>query len=89
MSYRSQSRQGITWQHNSILSTILAQLHIIISKNATTRIKIYADLSGWTIGGGTTSPNVLTTSQHPDLVIVENVDETKKKDSCDGIRYSY
>ena len=66
--YSSQGR--FTWRHNSILSLILAQLHDI-SKSATTAIKIYANLSGWTIGGGTISSNVLTTSQHPDLVLVD------------------
>ena len=73
MSYSSQSRQ-VSWRHNSILSSILAQFHDIISKSASTGIKIYADLSGWTIGGGTIPPNILTTSQRPDPVIV---DETK------------
>ena len=41
-----------------MLSTILAQLYDIISKSATSGIKICADLSGWTIGWGTIPPTL-------------------------------
>jgi len=43
-----------------------------ISQNIISGIKIYADISGYTIGGGTIPPNILTTSQRPDLVIINN-----------------
>ena len=35
-------------------------------------MKHYADILGWSINGGTIPPNILPTSQRPDLVIVNN-----------------
>ena len=64
-----------TWRHNSVLSTILSGLHDVLSNHSKTTIKVYADLAGSNIAGGTIPPNVLVTSQRPDLVLI---DEAKK-----------
>lgn len=60
-----------TWRHNSVLSIILSRLHDVISDHSSHGIQIFADISSWTVGGGTIPPNVLATSQRPDLVLVD------------------
>jgi hypothetical protein len=59
-----------TWRHNSILSTIVNHLKNKLPDDAA--IKIYADIPGWLINGSTVPPNILPTSQRPDLVIVDS-----------------
>jgi hypothetical protein len=59
-----------TWRHNSILATIVN--HLKDNFPADTAVKLYADIPGWSINGGTVPPNILPTSQRPDLVIVDN-----------------
>ena len=59
-----------TWRHNSILATIVKHLKDNIPDN--TSVKLYADIPGWSINSGTIPPNILLTSQRPDLVIVNN-----------------
>ena len=60
-----------TWRHNSVLYSIVTHLSKAISDN--TNLKIYSDLSGMSIGGGTIPPNVLPTSQRPDLVLIDDI----------------
>ena len=56
----------LTWRHNSILSYLVSNLNA----NGDDTVKIYADLPGSQICGGTLPPNIITTSSKPDLVII-------------------
>ena len=50
------------------LHNFIALIHVNISK-------IYADLPGHTVTGGTLPPNIVPTAQRPDIIIINN---TKK-----------
>ena len=64
-------RQGrLTWRHDGIINFIATA----INRN---KYKIYADIEGFrTNAGGTIPPEVLITTDRPDLVIVD--EKTKK-----------
>ena len=53
------------WRHNNILRYMFKTF-----KENLTNGQIYTDLEGYSIAGGTIPPHILTTSQRPDLVII-------------------
>ncbi len=69
MCHTALNQGRFTWRHNSVLSMFLSRLQDVI-QNSIQGIEIFADISGWTVGGGTIPPNILTTSQRPDLVLI-------------------
>ena len=56
------------WRHNSVL----AYLYEEMMKSKPVDVKIYADLEGASINGGTVPPDIMVTTQRPDMVIVKN-----------------
>ena len=64
----SLEQSRFTWRHNSILSYLTNEL-VKLNRN---NCAIYADIPGHTITGGTVPPNILPTSQRPDLVLINN-----------------
>ena len=62
-------QQGrFTYRHNSILSCIVRRLQFGAESN-NIHIKLYADLSGLTINGGTIPASIIPTSEKPDICI--------------------
>ena len=57
-----------TWRHNSILSHLTKEL---TQANVGGDWTIYADIPGFTLNGGTIPPDVLVTSERPDLVFLD------------------
>ena len=56
-----------TWRHNSVLQYMAKTLSDFnIPEN-----KVYADLPGWMINNSTIPQHIITSSQRPDLVIVD------------------
>ena len=55
------------WRYNGVLTYLYQELRDKKPETA----EIYADLEGAKIGGGTIPPNIVTTAQRPDLVIVD------------------
>ena len=53
-----------TYRHNKVLQAITSQL----DQN---RFRFYSDIQGQTIGGGTIPPDILVTSEKPDIVIID------------------
>ena len=43
----------------------------IVDKIDTNRFKVYSDIEGFTIGGGTIPPDILVTAEKPDLVMID------------------
>jgi hypothetical protein len=56
-----------TWRHDSVLSHMTSELKKGLKGDAT----IYADLPEHSFNGGTIPPDILTTAQRPDIVIIE------------------
>ena len=54
-----------TWRHNSILRAFINRI-----KPTDTSFKLYADIEGYTIAGGSIPPHILATNQRPDIVLV-------------------
>ena len=55
-----------TYRHNKVLQVITSQL----DQN---RFRFYSDIQGQTVGGGTIPPDILVTSEKPDIVIIDSV----------------
>ena len=55
------------WRHNGVLTYLFQELKDKKPETA----EIYADLEGAKISGGTIPPNIVTTAQRPDLVIID------------------
>ena len=66
-----------TWRHNSILQAILHT----IKDNGSGDFKVYADIQGNTVAGGTLPPHIVISTQRPDLVVIW--EETKKILVCE------
>ena len=66
-----------TLRHNSILQAIL---HTIKDKGSGD-FKVYADIQGNTVAGGTLPPHIVISTQRPDLVVIW--EETKKILVCE------
>ena len=56
------------WRHNGVL----AYLYKVLLEKKPITMEIYADIDGAKVNGGTIPPNIVTTTQRPDLVIVDN-----------------
>ena len=56
------------WRHNSVL----AYLYQVMSESKSAGVKIYADIDGAKISGGTVPPDIMVTPQRPDMVIINN-----------------
>ena len=57
-----------TWRHNNILRIILKNI-----KNASNNtIKVYADIEGESINGGTIPPNIIPTQHKPDICYIDS-----------------
>ena len=56
------------WRHNSVL----AYLYQVMMESKPDGIKIYADIEGAKINGGTVPPDIMITPQRPDMVIIKN-----------------
>ena len=56
------------WRHNGVL----AFLYKVLTDNKPENMKIYADIEGAKVNGGTIPPEIVTTVQRPDLVIIDN-----------------
>ena len=54
------------WRHNGVLS----YLYNTLREAKPNGITVYADLDGARVGGGTVQPDIMVTTQRPDLVIV-------------------
>ncbi len=66
-------QQGrLTWRHNSILNYLAATLKQHKPENT----EILADLPDHSVNGSTVPPDILCTSQRPDLVLLDR--QTKK-----------
>ena len=65
---KSLDKGHFTWRHNSILSHLAKEL---IEANTGGVWTVYADISGLTLNGETIPPNVLVTSERPDLVFLD------------------
>lgn len=66
-------QQGrLTWRHNSILSHLTKTLKAHNPQN----IEILADIPGHTLNGSTVPPDILCTSQRPDLVLVDRTSKS-------------
>jgi hypothetical protein len=61
-----------TWRHNSVLSHFTEEL----TKSKADNIQIYADIPNKTMNGATVPPDVLVTTQRPDLVILDREAKT-------------
>jgi hypothetical protein len=61
-----------TWRHNSVLSHFTQELQ----KSKPSHIEIYADIPNKTLNGATIPPDVLVTTQRPDLVILDRAAKT-------------
>ena len=55
-----------TWRHDSILRHIV---HLLQDSSKYPDVKIYADIKDMTTSGGTIPPNILPTSQRPDIFL--------------------
>ena len=51
---------------------MLAYLYQVLQENKPEDMNIYADIDGAKVNGGTLPPNIVTTIQRPDLVLVDN-----------------
>ena len=51
---------------------ILDYMAKFLTQNRKENLEMYIDLPDHNIGGGTIPPNIITTSQKPDIVIIEN-----------------
>jgi hypothetical protein len=66
-------REGrFTWRHNSVLSHFTQEL----AKAKSSNVQIYADIPNQTLNGATVPPDVLVTTQRPDLVILNRDTKT-------------
>ena len=64
--------QGRTkWRHDSVLSHMFSEF----DRSKETQTTIYADLPGHQINGGTIPADILTTSQRPDLVLINRTEK--------------
>ena len=54
------------WRHNGVL----AYLYDIMMNSKPPGITIYADIEGAKVNGGTVPPDIMITSQRPDMVII-------------------
>ena len=61
-----------TYRHNNIIKEIVENID---RDNA----RVYADIEGHTIGGGTVPPDILVTSEKPDIVIIHDPETAEKK----------
>ena len=57
-----------TWRHDNILHA-LAKL---LRENKKDHISFYVDIPKYNINGGTVPPNIVTTSERPDIVVIDN-----------------
>jgi hypothetical protein len=64
--------ERFTWRHDSVL-TYLAET---LKENLPENITLYADLDGHSVNGGTLPPHIAITASRPDLVIINNSDNT-------------
>ena len=64
--------ERFTWRHDSVLTYLAETLTVKLPDN----IKVYADLPGYSINGGTLPPHIAITSSRPDLVIIDSADKT-------------
>ena len=53
-----------TFRHNRVLKEI-------VDKIDTNRFKVYSDIEGFKIGGGTIPPDIIVTAEKPDLVMID------------------
>ena len=60
------------WRHNNIIHAII---HCIKSESSLSTTRVYADIEGETINGGTVPPTIVPTNQKPDICFV---DESRK-----------
>ena len=58
------------WRHNNVLKIILELLQNSISYRNKS-IQIFSDLKGLLVCGGTIPPSIISTSQKPDIVVLE------------------
>jgi hypothetical protein len=56
-----------TWHHDNILHYIAR----ILTENKKEHLQFYVDIPNFNINGGTLPPNVVITSQKPDIVIID------------------
>ena len=61
-----------TYRHNNVIKEIVENID---RENA----RVYADIEGHTIGGGTVPPDILVTSEKPDIVIIHDPETAEKK----------
>ena len=52
-----------TYRHNEVIKEIVKNIDRDL-------VEVYADIEGHTIGGGTIPPDILVTSEKPDIVII-------------------
>ena len=61
------------WRHNGVV----AYLYSTLIENKPEGVKVYADVEGAKVNGGTIPPQIMVTTSRPDLVIVnENTSPT-------------
>ena len=61
----------LKWCHNSILSYMTKEMN----KGKKEDITVYTDIPGHSINGGTLPPDVIVTSQRPDIVILNRTEK--------------
>ena len=54
------------WRHDSIISYMMTE----INKGKEDEITVHADIPGHSINGGTLPPDIITTTQRPDIVLI-------------------
>ena len=57
-----------TWRHDNVLHYMAKYL----TQNKKDNLDIYIDIPQFSVCGGTLPPNIITTSQKPDIVIIDN-----------------
>ena len=62
-----------TWRHDSILKYIV---HLVQSSSKNPNVKVFADIENMTTSGCTIPPNILPTSQRPDMFLYDEVAKT-------------
>ena len=59
-----------TFRHNNIVRYLVK----FLVSNATNNIKIYSDIKGYTVNGGTIPSSIIPTQEKPDIVVVNAVE---------------
>ena len=72
LNHCSKSLDRFKFRHDSCLSYLIKRIMACKAD----KLKVYADLEGWKINGGTVPPDLVTTGQVPDIVLL---DRTEKK----------